>query len=260
LLPASGHLLLELGAGAGRNTPRYHGFDRIVLLDYSLSQLQLAQNRLGRDRRFVYVAADIYRLPFASGLFDAATMIRTLHHMADVRLALEQVRRVLLPDSVFVLEYANKRNIKSILRFWLRRQSWNPFSLEPVEFVELNFDFHPHYIHSLLVENQFTIQRKLTVSHFRIPFLKKIVPLKWLIGMDSVAQLTGNWWQLTPSVFVRSQAEGESIIAESKTFFCCPECGSVLLEETETAITCKSCSKVWNIQDGIYDFRQPVNS
>ena len=32
LLPKSGRLLLELGAGAGRNTPRYLGFDRIVLL------------------------------------------------------------------------------------------------------------------------------------------------------------------------------------------------------------------------------------
>ncbi len=33
LLPKSGRLLLELGAGAGRNTPRYRGFDRIVLLE-----------------------------------------------------------------------------------------------------------------------------------------------------------------------------------------------------------------------------------
>jgi hypothetical protein len=39
LLPAEGNLLLEVGAGAGRNTPRYSGFQRIVLLDYSYSQL-----------------------------------------------------------------------------------------------------------------------------------------------------------------------------------------------------------------------------
>jgi hypothetical protein len=32
----------------------------------------------------------------ATGLFDAATMIRTLHHMVEPRRALEQVRRVLL--------------------------------------------------------------------------------------------------------------------------------------------------------------------
>ena len=40
LLPKSGRLLLELGAGAGRNSPRYTGYERIILLDYSRTQLQ----------------------------------------------------------------------------------------------------------------------------------------------------------------------------------------------------------------------------
>jgi SAM-dependent methyltransferase len=258
LLPDSGELLLELGAGAGRNTTRYHGFDRIVLLDYSLSQLQQAQARLGKDRRYIYVAADIYHLPFTAGLFDAATMIRTLHHMADVKRALHQVRRIMQPGGVFVLEFANKCNLKAILRYWLRRQSWNPFSLEPVEFVELNFDFHPRYVRSQLLENQFIIQRQLTVSHFRLPVLKKLFPYKWLVAMDAAAQLTGNWWQLTPSVFVRSQADRTGSIAEKGAFFSCPECGSMVLEETEASTACKNCSLRWSKQDGIYDFRRPV--
>src|SRR5512134_2119301 len=113
LLPKSGRLLLELGAGAGRNTPRYLGFERIVLLDYSRTQLEQAQARLGRLERYIYVAADAYRLPFIPGLFDAATMIRTLHHMADAPRALGQVRQVLQPGSTFVLEFANKQNLKA---------------------------------------------------------------------------------------------------------------------------------------------------
>ncbi|MGC8855860.1 MAG: class I SAM-dependent methyltransferase, partial [Anaerolineae bacterium] len=79
LLPKNGQLLLELGAGAGRNTPRYRGFERVVLLDYSITQLQQARARLGDSPHYLYVAADIYRLPFVDGVFDAATMIRTLH-------------------------------------------------------------------------------------------------------------------------------------------------------------------------------------
>ena len=51
LLPKSGKLLLELGAGAGRNTPRYNGFERVVLLDYSRPQLKQAQARLGASSR-----------------------------------------------------------------------------------------------------------------------------------------------------------------------------------------------------------------
>ena len=100
LLPRNGRLLLEIGAGAGRNTPRYAGYDRVVLLDYSKTQLQQAQGRLGEPGRYVFVAADVYCLPFIDELFDGATMIRTLHHMADAPGALEQVRKVLQPGSV----------------------------------------------------------------------------------------------------------------------------------------------------------------
>jgi ubiquinone/menaquinone biosynthesis C-methylase UbiE len=128
LLPPGGKRMLELGAGAGRNTPRYAGFDEITLVDYSHTQLEQARARLGEGPRFRYVAADIYYLPFAPGLFDAATMIRTLHHMVEPRLALAQVRAGLAPGAVFILEFANKQNLKAVVRYMLRGQSWNPFT------------------------------------------------------------------------------------------------------------------------------------
>jgi ubiquinone/menaquinone biosynthesis C-methylase UbiE len=128
LLPQNGSLLLELGAGAGRNTPRYGGYRRVVLLDYSRTQLKQAQARLGRSDRYIY----IYRLPFINSLFDTATMIRVLHHMADAPAALQQISSVLKPGASFILEFANKQNIKAILRYLLHRQQWNPFKPEPV--------------------------------------------------------------------------------------------------------------------------------
>ena len=208
LLPPGGKHMLELGAGAGRNTPRYQGYEQITLLDYSLTQLQQARQRLGDNPRFRYVAADVYRLPFAPGLFDGATMIRTLHHMADARRALDQVRRVMQPQGIFILEFANKHNLKAILRYALRRQDWSPFSPEPVEFVALNFDFHPNTVRAWLQQVGFSIERQLTVSHFRMGLLKRIVPLRLLVWADSLAQLTGDLWQLSPSVFVRARASG----------------------------------------------------
>lgn len=258
LLPEKGKLLLELGAGAGRNTPRYQGFERIVLLDYARTQLQRAQERLGRSGRYIYVAADAYRLPFVPGLFDAATMIRTLHHMADAPAVLAQVRLVLRPEAVFILEFANKQNIKAILRFLLRRQSWSPFTPEPVEFVELNFDFHPSTVRSWLRSHGFRIERQLTVSHFRMDLFKKRVPVPLLVRMDALAQLTGNWWQLTPSVFVRAKAEGSSPSATGKALFRCLECGHSPLEEQGEQVVCPRCSARWSYQDGIYDFRSPA--
>ena len=184
LLPKRGRLMLEIGAGAGRNTPRYHGYDRVVLMDFSLTQMQHAQERLGRSDRFIYVAADVYRLPFLDNLFDGATMIRVLHHISEPAKALGQVRRVMGSRGVFILEFANKQNLKAIARYLLGRQNWTPFSLEPVEFVALNFDFHPRAVRQWLEEASFELQRQLTVSHFRIGFIKRLIPTKFLVALN----------------------------------------------------------------------------
>jgi ubiquinone/menaquinone biosynthesis C-methylase UbiE len=265
LLPAGGRLMLELGAGAGRNTPRYAGFERIVLLDYSRTQLEQAQQRLGKSEKYIYVAADAYRLPFINGLFDAATMIRTLHHMADAPKALQQVRNVLAPDGIFILEFANKLNVKAILRYCLKRQAWSPFTLEPVEFAKLNFDFHPKAINKWLDELGFRVAKVLTVSYFRIGFLKRIVPTTILVFFDSIFQWTGMFFQWTPSVFVKAGIRnGKSRIggnhANLTSYFKCPECGNTPLEEQAGFLECPSCKRKWRVKDGIYDFREPFES
>jgi SAM-dependent methyltransferase len=255
LLPEKGKLLLELGAGAGRNTPRYRGFEKIVLLDYSRTQLEQARERLGASPTYVYVAADVYKLPFTPGLFDAASMIRTLHHMADAPAALRQVYNVLQPAACFILEFANKQNIKSILRYALGRQKWNPFSHKPVEFTELNFDFHPVSVRGWLKDIGFTIQRQLTVSHFRVGLFKKLIPLGLLVWADSMAQLTGDLWQLSPSVFVRTQTDNAVLPAPAGSFFRCPACGRSPLPDTPPVLVCPSCKRTWPCENGIYDFR-----
>lgn len=255
LLPAHGKLLLELGAGAGRNTNRYTNFERIVLLDYSLTQLQQAQNRLGRSSRYIYVAADIYRMPFVNGLFDAATMIRVLHHMANAPLALSQIRQVLRPNACFILEFANKKNLKAVLRYIFKRQTWNPFSPESVEFAPLNFDFHPNTVRGWLRDLDFRIERQLTVSHFRIGIAKRLVPLELLLGLESLAQQTGDWWQFAPSVFVKARA-GAGISARPEQFFRCADCGYIEMETRPEGLHCPACDRLWYIRDGIYDFRE----
>ncbi len=258
LMPGSGKLLLELGAGAGRNTSRYTGFERVVLLDYSRTQLLQAQQKLGRNRQYIYVAADIYRLPFVDGLFDAATMIRTLHHMADARAALKNVRDVLQPGANFILEFANKRNLKAILRYAFKRQTWNPFTPEQVEFTPLNFDFHPRTIRSWLVDLGFSIEKTRSVSHFRVRFLKRGFPPALLAWMDGLLQWTGSFLQYSPSIFVRAKLPGEAVLKAGEdvlSFFKCPKCGGNGLKESTQHLACPSCGAEWPIQDGIYIFK-----
>lgn len=256
LLPHNGRRLLEVGAGFGRLTSEYDMFAQVVLLDYSFSQLQFAQTHLGVSPRFVYVAADAYKLPFRDGAFDAATMIRVIHHMARVDDVLAQIRRVLISDSVFVLEHASKRNLKAMLRYALKRQSWNPYNLAPVEFVELNFDFHPQYIVEALKRNKFTILRRIPVSFFRLQVLKERLPTSFLANLDSVFQHSG--LLISPSVFIKSRAVGATPNQmDDAQIFACPDCGGNLVRDDDT-MRCEREGRRWAVRDGIYDFKTPL--
>jgi SAM-dependent methyltransferase len=258
LLPSTGQRLLEVGAGAGRNTPRYAGFERVVLLDYSRTQLEQAQARLGRADRYVYVAADVYRLPFAPGLFDAATMIRVIHHLADAPAALRGVRAVLQPGAAFILEFANKRNLKAIARWLLGRQAWSPFDRAPVEFAALNFDFHPAAMLGWVRAAGFEVRAVRSLSYLRVGWLKRALPARLLVAVDAALQPTGALFQLSPSVFVRAAASGASDWAGPGQFFKCPVCGSLDLNEDGGHLRCAGCGRRWAVRDGIYDFKEPA--
>jgi ubiquinone/menaquinone biosynthesis C-methylase UbiE len=146
LLPPQGDILLEIGTGFGRLVDLYQGYNHIILLDYSKSLLRQAQERLGAARKYTYVAANVYNLPLNAALVDTACMVRVIHHLADVPGALCQISEVTRPGGTLLIEHASKLHLKSVLRYALRRQNWSPYTDEPVEFVALNFDFHPRWI------------------------------------------------------------------------------------------------------------------
>jgi SAM-dependent methyltransferase/predicted RNA-binding Zn-ribbon protein involved in translation (DUF1610 family) len=260
LLPTGGERLLEVGAGFGRLTDEYHMYRQVVLLDYAISNLQDAQARLGRSERYLYVAGDAYHLPFRDGVFDGATMIRVIHHMANVTAVLEQIRRVLAPDATFILEHANKRNLKAIARYLIGRQRWSPYDCAPVEFVELNFDFHPDYISTELSNTGFVIERRIPVSFFRLRALKQRVQPGILAGLDGLLQTSGLLY--SPSIFIkatsRSRAHPSPNAVDTRTLFICPGCGSEL-EQRGRTLQCRKNGHRYAIRDGIYDFKAPLD-
>ncbi len=258
LLPPRGRCLLELGAGFGRLADLYDGYDQVILLDYAKSGLREAQARLGRSSRYLYVAGDLYRLPLTPGICDCVVTVRVLHHLVDVPAAFEQIAEVLRDGGVYVLEYANKRNLKAILRYLLGRQRWSPFAHEPFEFVALNFDFHPAWMKQRLQEAGFAIDAELAVSHFRHPLCKRHIAHETLARLDGALQSVGAAWKLTPSVFVRTHTNkpgGQS----SAGLFRCPRCLATALSAQPTALRCESCGAVWGIDDGIFDFKAPID-
>lgn len=260
LLPLRGGRLIEIGAGAGRLADLYLGYDQIVLMDYARSTLveaheQIAEHFPDHVHRFRLVAADLYALPFVDGLFDAVTMVRVMHHVADVPTALAGIAALLRPGATFVLEFANKRNLKAILRYLFRRQSWSPLAPQPYEFATLNFDFHPTWMDARLREARFSVKQTLAASHFRWALLKRLVPAWTLAAADGALQGTGAVCRLSPSIFVRAQAPMTNRTALPGAFFRCPACQSEQVTESPDAVTCDRCTRAWPVRDGIYEFK-----
>jgi ubiquinone/menaquinone biosynthesis C-methylase UbiE len=263
LLPPHGKRLVEIGAGFGRLADLYDGYEQVILMDYARSQLEEARRYLGDDERFIFVVADIYKLPFVSDFFDALTMVRVMHHLADVPMALSELYRVMAPAGTAVVEHASKFHLKALLRWMLGRQQWNPFDRKPHEFVSLNFDFHPAWIRQQLAAAGFVLKNTRTVSHYRIDWLKRTVPLSWLVWLDGMAQSTGNMWQLTPSLFLQMYTPKQPPRPSLPGFFLCPTCrkGEIPVPEVsgvnEMVLSCGECQCQWLYKDGIFDFKTP---
>lgn len=265
LLPAAGGRIAEIGAGFGRLADLYLGYEQILLFDYSRTLLRDAVESWGDDERFLFVAGNIYELPLADGVLDSLVMVRVMHHLADVPAALTQLSRVLHCESVAVIEYANKRNLKALLRWLVHQQTWSPFDKEPVEFVALNYDFHPLWMTQRFDEAGMVRDERLSVSHFRLPFLKKTVPANLLAQLDSILFRAGGRFPVAPSVFERLTvpvalpATKGSTVLDVESLFRCPACsGQKWHHQAEDILQCQQCNSAYARKNKVWDFKEKV--
>ncbi|MEI6083878.1 MAG: methyltransferase domain-containing protein [Verrucomicrobiota bacterium] len=93
-LPAGrDHKLLDLGCGPGGMRPMLAQFGKLVSTDFTFDALQFCQ----AQQLDHLVAADAMRLPFASGIFEAACVFDVIEHLPDDARAARELYRVLKP-------------------------------------------------------------------------------------------------------------------------------------------------------------------
>ncbi len=262
MLPPHGKRLIEIGAGAGRLGELYLGYDEMILMDYARSTIVEARERWGRDPRFKFVAADVYALPFVDSAFNSVVMIRVIHHIVEVPRALQNIQAVIRLRGMFVFEFANKRNLKAVWRYVVRKQKWSPFDQQPVEFAELNFDFHPDWMKRQLRSAGFTLIQARAVSMFRVGALKRLFGAKRLAAIDGALQRPLAPLALSPSLFVlcspSPDTERRERGMEGEGLFACPTCRSPLpILPTDDELCCTNGHR-WSMREGIYDFKTPL--
>jgi SAM-dependent methyltransferase len=98
--------ILDAGCGNGRYSRfllKHADLDaRITAFDLSPKMLHRARRRLSSDR-VTFAIADLTRLPYADGRFDAAVCGWVLEHLPDPRLGLRELARVLRPGGRLLL-------------------------------------------------------------------------------------------------------------------------------------------------------------
>lgn len=108
--PFHGNIILDLGAGSGRNSKYMvnKGAKQVVAVDVSINMLnKLLSNLNEKEREAIdVIRCDALCLPFKSLIFDKVVFIATVHHIPTKetrKKSLEEVYRVLKKDGLLLI-------------------------------------------------------------------------------------------------------------------------------------------------------------
>jgi demethylmenaquinone methyltransferase/2-methoxy-6-polyprenyl-1,4-benzoquinol methylase len=116
-----GDRVLDAACGTGdlAIADRKAGAARVTGLDFSEKMLERARRKADLE----WIHGDMLALPFAEGTFDAATVGFGVRNVADLELALRELRRVLKPGGrLAILEITQARGpLKPFFSLWFDR-------------------------------------------------------------------------------------------------------------------------------------------
>jgi len=207
----SNKLLIDIGCGYARLFNEYSKFQRVVLIDYSIKNLRNARERVSRFlsddpeklSKVLFISADATAIPIRDDSVDTVLTVRVVHHLNRPEKYFDEVKRVLKVGSLYLFEFANKRNLKNILRFIVGKMDTSPFDPVPLQIGETIRNYHPKEIYKKLKQRDIRIERIISVSNFRLGILKKIFGNKLLLFFENIYQKVFSFITWGPSIFIK---------------------------------------------------------
>lgn len=207
--------VIDIGGGFGRLAEVYAPeFEKCLLIDPSEKLLNLAKKNLKNFKNLEFREGTGENLPVEDATFDTTLMIRVVHHLPNPEKVFQEASRVLKPQGFLILEFANKIHFLARLRAWIRGDFGFTGKLEPVDQRSLEsissgtipfLNHHPKFIFQQLERPGFKIISVLSVSNFRHPIFKKLIPLSLLLILESICHKPFAICHFGPSIFILCQ-------------------------------------------------------
>lgn len=199
----------DIGGGFGRLIPLLSQFSRTTyLIEPSLKQRRIAGKSLAKIPGVHIQSGTTQRTHLPDKSLSLITVIRVMHHLPAPLLSFQELFRVLRPGGTLILEFANSKHFKAqiqsvltgkpILPTPIERRSPGNIRKNTIPFV----NHHPITILKNLHRAGFVIDRTLSVSNLRSPFLKRTLPYSTLISLENKLQSPLAKYHFGPSIFI----------------------------------------------------------
>ncbi len=270
--------LVDLGGGFGRNLPQYRPFARrLVLVDYSMTNLSAAERQLAREPRLdgdvALVRANLYHLPFRDGVFDTGATVRVLHHLQELDRALAEMSRVI--GAHWLVDVPSKHHLRARLHAWRQGQWRYAPGPEPQEIGTADVPYYNYSVPAVrhaLAALGWQGGVAASVANLRgweraFPGPLRRLARPAVYGVERIAQPLGRtWWGPSQWLWLArasgapapvapetAAAAGERAGVAVRSLMQCPRCGGALRWE-DAAAHCDACATAFPRQGQVWDF------
>lgn len=199
----------DIGGGYGRLTPMLQYYSRKILLIEPSNKLRSqASKYLCQHKNIKILPGTAQKTRLTNSSQDLVMIVRVMHHLPDPTAVFAEVHRILKPNGLFLMEFANSHHLKARIQSIITGQPILPIPIEKRSLINIKrrtipfVNHSPSTISKLLHKSGFEIISQLSVSNFRSPIIKRLIPQSLLLFLEKHLQLRLGRFHFGPSIFL----------------------------------------------------------
>jgi SAM-dependent methyltransferase len=216
-------------------------------------------------RDAMFIASNLYHLPFSESSFSCIVMIRVFNFVSQPLHVFKELSRILVPGGFLLLSINPKPSIATLvddIKYHFTQSRLNSRKVKSVTFSRSNisevhpassptFAFKRNFIKQIVNTNDFSQRIKIS-SGLEDYSLMDRLPLKFFLKVGTMF----NFFPGFPTSFFLLQKKQDKVdpINDIHHILKCPKCGSNLITQYKLAdLKCRECYSVYIMDKGILD-------